>query len=125
MPRREPPERFPVRFFLVAMIFIVFDIEIIFLFPWAVVYRDLGAFGLVEMLVFAVAVFVVVRVPDQQRRPRLGPGQAGAQPVADGRRPSAPAATTIRRVGLEGRLDERGRCPARPVARAPARKMAA
>ena len=40
VPDREPPERFPVKFFLVAMIFIVFDIEIIFLFPWAIVYRD-------------------------------------------------------------------------------------
>ena len=54
----EPPERFPVTFFLVAMIFIVFDIEIIFLYPWAVVYRQLGAFGLWEMLIFALAVFV-------------------------------------------------------------------
>ena len=39
-PGREPPERFPVRFYLVAMIFIVFDIEIIFLYPWAVIYRE-------------------------------------------------------------------------------------
>ena len=57
MPRNEPPERFPVRFYLVAMIFIVFDIEIIFLYPYAVIFRELGAFGLVEMLVFAIAVF--------------------------------------------------------------------
>ena len=58
VPSREPAERFPVRFYLVAMIFIIFDIEIIFLYPWAVVYRSLRAFGLVEMLIFAVAVFV-------------------------------------------------------------------
>src|SRR3954467_9258657 len=59
VPTREPAERFPVRFYLVAMIFIIFDIEIIFLYPWAVIYRrDLQAFGLVEMVVFAVAVFV-------------------------------------------------------------------
>ncbi len=59
VPTREPSERFPVRFYLVAMIFIIFDIEIIFLYPWAVVYqRDLQTFGLVEMVVFAVAVFV-------------------------------------------------------------------
>ena len=45
-PGREPPERFPVRFYLVAMIFIIFDIEIIFLYPYAVVHRELGAFGL-------------------------------------------------------------------------------
>ncbi len=58
VPDREPAERFPVRFYLVAMIFIIFDIEIIFLYPWAVVFRRLGAFGLIEMMLFAVAVFV-------------------------------------------------------------------
>jgi len=47
-----------VRFYLVAMIFIIFDIEIIFLFPWAVIYRQLGAFGLWEMLAFAATVFL-------------------------------------------------------------------
>ena len=55
MPSREPPERFPVRFYLIAMIFIVFDIEIIFLYPYAVIHDELGAFGLVEMIIFAVA----------------------------------------------------------------------
>src|SRR6476469_5485516 len=59
VPTREPAERFPVRFYLVAMIFIIFDIEIIFLYPWAVIYRrDLGTFGLIEMIVFALSVFV-------------------------------------------------------------------
>ncbi len=58
VPRQEPAERFPVRFYLVAMIFIIFDIEIIFLYPWAVIFRQLGLFGLVEMIVFAIAVFV-------------------------------------------------------------------
>jgi NADH-quinone oxidoreductase subunit A len=47
-----------VRFYLVAMIFVIFDIEIIFLFPWAVVYNQLGRFGLVEIIVFVAAVFV-------------------------------------------------------------------
>ena len=46
-----------MRFYLVAMIFIIFDIEIVFLYPWAVTYRELGAFGLVEVAVFAVVVF--------------------------------------------------------------------
>jgi NADH-quinone oxidoreductase subunit A len=58
VPARETPQRFPVRFYLVAMIFIIFDIEIVFLYPWAVVYRQLGTFGLVEILVFAAIVFV-------------------------------------------------------------------
>lgn len=58
VPDREPAERFPVRFYLVAMIFIIFDIEIVFLYPWAVVFRQLGVFGLVEMLLFVAAVFV-------------------------------------------------------------------
>ena len=57
VPRQEPPERFPVRFYLVAMIFVVVDIEIIFLYPYVVIHDELGVFGLVEMLVFAVAVF--------------------------------------------------------------------
>jgi NADH-quinone oxidoreductase subunit A len=58
VPTYEPPQRFPVRFYLVAMIFIIFDIEVIFLFPWAVVYHELGRFGLVEIIVFAAAVFL-------------------------------------------------------------------
>ena len=92
-PRKDPPERFPVRFYLVAMIFIVFDIEIIFLYPWAVIYRELGAFGLSRWSLFAVAVFVSFLYLISQRRPRLGPGQAAAprRRPDDGRRPSAPS----------------------------------
>jgi NADH-quinone oxidoreductase subunit A len=51
-------ERFPVKFYVVAMLFIIFDIETIFLFPWAVAFRSLGLFGLVEMIVFIGLVFV-------------------------------------------------------------------
>jgi NADH-quinone oxidoreductase subunit A len=50
-------ERFSVKFYLVAMVFILFDIEAIFLFPWAVVFRELKMFGFVEMLLFVVLVF--------------------------------------------------------------------
>ena len=57
VPEYEPPHRFPVRFYLVAMIFIIFDIEIVFLYPFAIVFRQLGTFGLVEILVFSVVVF--------------------------------------------------------------------
>ncbi len=58
VPRYGPASRFPVRFYLVAMIFIIFDIEVIFLYPWAVMYHQLGKFGLAEMAAFAVVVFV-------------------------------------------------------------------
>ena len=49
-------DRFSVKFYLVAMLFLLFDIEAVFLFPWAVVYRDLKLFGFVEMLLFIVAI---------------------------------------------------------------------
>ncbi|RZS79021.1 NADH dehydrogenase subunit A [Motilibacter rhizosphaerae] len=50
--------RFPVKYFLTAMLFILFDIEIIFLYPWAVTFDSLGIFGLVEMVLFIATVFV-------------------------------------------------------------------
>ncbi len=50
--------RFPVKFYLTAMLFIVFDIEIIFLYPWAVSYNALGLFGFVEMILFIATVFI-------------------------------------------------------------------
>jgi NADH-quinone oxidoreductase subunit A len=60
VPEIDPPQRFPVRFYLVAMIFVIFDIEIVFLYPFAVVFRQLGAFALVEVLAFSVAVFAAL-----------------------------------------------------------------
>ena len=50
--------RLPVRFYIVAVLFILFDIEIIFLVPWAVVFRDLGVFGLIEIIVFVFILLV-------------------------------------------------------------------
>jgi NADH-quinone oxidoreductase subunit A len=50
--------RFPLKYMITAMLFIVFDIEIIFLYPWAVAFDDLGVFGLVEMVLFIVTVLV-------------------------------------------------------------------
>jgi NADH-quinone oxidoreductase subunit A len=59
VPERRPVgERFSVKFYVVAMLFIIFDIETIFLFPWAVGFRRLGLFGLVEMAIFIGLVFV-------------------------------------------------------------------
>ena len=57
-PVKTARERFSVKFYLVAMLFILFDIEIVFMYPWAVKFRELGVFGLVEMLVF-IAVLLV------------------------------------------------------------------
>jgi NADH-quinone oxidoreductase subunit A len=57
VPDVEPPQRFPVRFYLVAMIFVIFDIEVVFMYPFAVVFRQLGVFGLVEVVIFSLAVF--------------------------------------------------------------------
>ena len=50
--------RVPIKYYLTAMLFIIFDIEIIFLYPWAVHFDALGLFGLIEMVVFIVTVFV-------------------------------------------------------------------
>lgn len=50
--------RMPVRFYLIAVLFVLFDIEVIFLLPWAVVLRKLGMFGLIEMLVFVIVLLV-------------------------------------------------------------------
>jgi NADH-quinone oxidoreductase subunit A len=50
--------RMPVRFYLIAVLFILFDIEVIFFLPWAVVFRKLGLFGLVEMFIFILILLV-------------------------------------------------------------------
>jgi NADH-quinone oxidoreductase subunit A len=104
VPEREPPQRFGVKFFLVAMIFIVFDIEIIFLFPWAIVYRSLGPFGLFAILLFAAAVFESFVYLISNGALDWGPiKQLRRIDVVD---PARTSATTIRRVGLEGREPE-------------------
>jgi len=59
MVQKEPPQgRVSVKFYLIAMLFIIFDIELVFLFPWAVVFRRLGWFAFFEMLMFLSLVFV-------------------------------------------------------------------
>ena len=58
MPSREPPDRFPVSFYVVAMLFVMFDIEIVFLYPYAVERATLGAFGFWAIVVFSVIFFL-------------------------------------------------------------------
>ncbi|MCL1838966.1 MAG: NADH-quinone oxidoreductase subunit A [Propionibacteriaceae bacterium] len=59
-PTPEPPGggKFPVKYYLVAMLYIIFDIEIVFLYPWAVSFNQLGWFALFEMLIFMATVFI-------------------------------------------------------------------
>ena len=105
VPTQEPPERFPVRFYLIAMIFIVFDIEIIFLYPYAVVYERLGGFGLAEIIVFAVPVFASFLFLIANGALDWGPVNRlrRQMPEMAGVRTSS---STVRRVGLEGREDD-------------------
>jgi NADH-quinone oxidoreductase subunit A len=51
-PKRAPQGRFAIKFYVVAILFILFDVDLAFLFPWAVAYRELGLFGLIEMAIF-------------------------------------------------------------------------
>jgi len=51
-------QRYTVRFYIVAILFVIFDVETIFLFPWAVLYKALGWFGLIEMMIF-LAILIV------------------------------------------------------------------
>ena len=52
---------FPVRYYVIAMLFVIFDIEVIFLYPWAVTFRQLGVIGFIEMMIF-IGLFVVAYV---------------------------------------------------------------
>ena len=97
----DPPQRFPVRFYLIAMIFIVFDIEIVFLYPFTMVYEELGGFGLAAVGIFVVAVFesflylISNGALDWGPVKRLRPSS-----MVDVNRT---ARTTVRKVGTEGR----------------------
>jgi NADH-quinone oxidoreductase subunit A len=51
-PESDARQRYAIRYYVVAILFVIFDVETIFLFPWAIVYRQLALFGLVEMLIF-------------------------------------------------------------------------
>jgi len=104
-PAKETPERFPVRFFLIAMIFIVFDIELIFFYPFAISYGSIGVFGFVALLIFSFAVF-------ESFVYLIGNGALEWGPVHQAKRLKAAvsaertASSTVRRVGTEGRPGE-------------------
>lgn len=101
VPSKEPPRRFSVKFYLVAMIFIVFDIEVIFLFPYATVVSQVGTFGFVAVLVFSVLLFESFLYLISNAALDWGPIARTVEPgqVSGGRT----AHSTVRRVGTEGR----------------------
>jgi len=57
-PYGEGTRRMPIRFYIIAVLFILFDIEVVFFLPWAITFRQLGFFGLIEMVIFIVILLV-------------------------------------------------------------------
>ncbi len=102
VPEVEPAERFPVKFYIVAMAFIVLDVEIIFLYPFTTVLKDLAAYGLVAMGVFLLVALVpfgyllstgaVEWGPVRQVLERVGPRvlRAAGMPGREGLDPDSP-----------------------------------
>jgi NADH-quinone oxidoreductase subunit A len=105
VPSREPPERFPVTFYVVAMLFIMFDIEIIFIYPYAVDRRFLGSYAFWEMIAFSVVFFAAFVYMVARGALDWGPVQRSRrldESVSEARTTTS----TIRRVGTEGRVGE-------------------
>jgi NADH-quinone oxidoreductase subunit A len=96
VPESEPPQRFPVRFYLVAMIFVIFDIEVVFMYPFAVVFRQLGLFGLIEILAFSLTVFAALLFLVSEGALSWGPVQHLTKAM-----PSRTSSSTIVRIGAE------------------------
>lgn len=57
-PKGEPRTRFTIRFYIIAMLFVVFDVEAIFIYPWAVVFDKIGIFAFIEMVIFIVILLI-------------------------------------------------------------------
>ncbi len=101
----DPPQRFPVHFMLVAMIFIVFDIETIFFYPYAMLVDDLGAFGIIAILVFSATLFESLLFVISKGALDWGPAKHLRRHDAMVDRERT-ARTTVRAVGLDGRSDQ-------------------
>lgn len=107
IPGREPPERFPVRFYLVAMLFVIFDIEIVFLYPWAIASGRLGLAGFLAILIFSALLFESFVYLISKGALDWGPLQVNRRQVDRDIMRSADrtSESTIRRVGLDGRYE--------------------
>jgi len=105
VPSREPPERFGVSFYVVAMLFIMFDIEIIFVYPFAVARGELGTYGFVAILIFSALFFLTFVYEVARGGLDWGPLQRARDLADDAAQvsPQRTLSTTIRRVGLDGR----------------------
>jgi NADH-quinone oxidoreductase subunit A len=117
VPSREPPERFPVSFYVVAMLFVMFDIEIIFVYPYAVTRGifdsgNIATFAFWEMVAFSAIFFVAFVYVVARGALDWGPLQLGRRVTDDMVTPERTSTTTIRRasnvrtVGHDGRSDE-------------------
>jgi len=106
VPSREPPERFPVSFYVVAMLFIMFDIEIIFVYPYAVSHSTLGAYGFWAVFAFSVVFFLTFVYEVARGGLDWGPIQRYRDLTSEAAMvsPERTATSTVRRVGTEGRL---------------------
>ena len=102
VPSREPPERFPVSFYVIAMLFIMFDIEIIFAYPYAVDREFLGSFAFFEMLAFSVVFFVAFVYMVARGALEWGPIMRSAK-LDPQSSTGVQASGTVRVVGREGR----------------------
>jgi len=106
VPSREVPERFPVSFYIIAMLFIMFDIEIIFMYPYAVARESLGTYAFLEMLTFSAVFFVAFVYAIARGALDWGPLKKavridmGDDPMKS---PTRTVLSTVKRVGLEGR----------------------
>ena len=108
VPSREPPERFPVSFYVVAMLFIMFDIEIIFAYPYAVDHEFLGSYAFIEMVAFSAVFFVAFVYMVARGALDWGPAQRanGSSEISDA--PTLTPRGPVRVVGSEGRIMKNG-----------------
>jgi len=99
VPTTEPAQRFPVRFYLIAMLFIIFDVEIVFLYPWAVASGRLGLAGLIAVAVFSIPVIVTLAYEFATGTIDWGPVKRRRSVAPEMTDPARSSRTTIRTVG--------------------------